>query len=69
MDVRTELQNVIEERFFTFDEANDFKNRMNIKLNIFEATNKSLTYMKEYFVTNKSDLNDKDWDFLLISED
>ena len=69
MDVRTELQNVIEERFFTFDEANDFKNRINIKLNIFEATNKSLTYIKEYFVTNKSDLNDKDWDFLLISED
>jgi predicted NAD-dependent protein-ADP-ribosyltransferase YbiA (DUF1768 family) len=66
MEVRNELMNNIEENFSNLNEALDFRDSIDVELNIFKCTHKTLPNLKKYFVTNISEPTDKCWNFEII---
>jgi len=66
MEVRNELMNNIEQYFLDLNDAFRFRDSIEVKLNIFKCTHKTLPNLKKYFVTNISEPIDKCWNFEII---
>lgn len=66
MDVRNEIQKGFVTPFNSLEEAKEFCNNINIKLNIFSAINKKVACMKKFFVTNKNELQIEEWNFEVL---
>ena len=66
MEVRNELMNKIEISFLDLNDAFRFKDSIDVELNIFKCTHKTLPNLKKYFVTNTTEPIDECWNFEII---
>lgn len=66
MEVRDELMNNIEQYFLDLNDAFCFKDSIDVELNIFKCTHKTLPNLKKYFVTNITEPIDECWNFEII---
>ena len=66
MEVRTEIRKNICETFLTLDEAQDFRHELKEDLNIFKMTHKQIGTLVKYCVTNKSNIENDEYDFELL---
>lgn len=67
MEVRTEIRKNICETFLTLDEAKDFRHELKEDLNIFRMTHKQIGTLVKYCVTNKSNIENEEYNFELLN--
>jgi predicted NAD-dependent protein-ADP-ribosyltransferase YbiA (DUF1768 family) len=66
MEVRDELKENINEVFFDLNDAIEFCTNLNLDLNLYEAVENSLPYIKKYIVSNENHVLKDGWTLTLL---